>query len=200
MNHKHTSQHAVVPTIVQVLLWVEHWVFTTSLTILAQLFRSFFSPLTALGLIFRSSLCPLLSVHFVIDSAVHNLPPPSSSNHSHAPSRRGCVSLLVQLSPSFPSCYFFWGCSVTLCTCLFFYFSFTAYPFSDSAVISLQFLALSLNAHGQHFYFFPFCSFIYSFTMKASPYSSIYATRLFLSNLFHIGAPFSFSTHYFFHL
>lgn len=42
---------------------------------LPQLFHSFFPPLTALGLIFRSSLCPLLSVHFVIDSAVHNLPP-----------------------------------------------------------------------------------------------------------------------------
>lgn len=45
--------------------------------------------------------------------------------------------------------------------------------------------------------FVPFCSFIYSFTMKASPYLSIYTTQLFLSNLFHIGAPFSFSTHYF---
>lgn len=66
-----------------------------------------------------------MSVHFVIDCVAHNLPPPSSSNHSHTrahthtPSRQGCVSLLAQLSLSFPSCYFLWRCSVTLRLTLF---------------------------------------------------------------------------------
>lgn len=82
-----------------------------------------------------------LSVHFVIDCVARNLPSPSSSNHSAAPSSPGCVSLLVQLSLSFPSCYFLWRCSVTLRTCPF------SFPFFFFFCFSLRFSSVFLFSH-----------------------------------------------------
>lgn len=64
-------------------------------------------------LVISPSLAP---IHFVIDS-VHSRPAPSLHLKSltHTPSRQGRVSLLAQLSPSLPRCFFF---SVALCPAL----------------------------------------------------------------------------------
>lgn len=74
----------------------------------------------------------------------HNLPPPSSCNHSHThtrtPSRTGCVSLLVQLSLSFPSC------SVTVSSISFYFSQFILSVFHLiclSVFISPYYLSLS---------------------------------------------------------
>ena len=107
-----------------------------------------------------------LSVHFVIDSVAHDLPPPSSSNHSHTPSRRGCVSLLVQLSLSSPSCCFLWGCSVTLQFVLLHTCPFSPFQYILSSFLFSFYSPVPLSPI-QHFadicfsFCFCFCSFIF---------------------------------------